>query len=262
METPPEFSRRNGNAAGGVTVVHLTGSHTSLDEATVLRVGDRLLALADEPGRSDLLLDLGNVEFVSSTALGTLIRLHKKLAAGGRHLTIANLSPQVREVFAVTRLDTYLDLRRAGEATGPADRLPGGLLVVDDEPVIRCLLAARLRREGFHVWLADHGRQAVELYRRHCPETAAVLLDVHMPEMDGPQTLPRLRQHCPAVRCCFMTADPTPYTEEALLEMGAVRVFRKPFALSEVLETLSGLAGAPPRRRRDRWIDISPCEGV
>src|SRR5262249_919995 len=167
-------------------------------------------------------------------------------------------SPQVHEVFAVTRLDTYLDLRRAGEPTGPA----GGLLVVGDDPGIRRVLEAILPRRGFHGWLPARGGQAVELYPRPRAENAPVLLDVQMPEMDGPHTLARLRQQCPAVRCCFMTADPTPYSEEGLLRMGAVRVFRKPFALTEFLDTLNGLAGRPPRCPRERRVDISHNEGV
>jgi anti-anti-sigma factor len=250
MESPPDQPHRNGDAAREVAVVRFTGSRASLDADTIFRVGDRLLALAEEAGGSDLLLDFRNVEFVSAAALGALVRLHKKLAADGRHLTIANLGSQVREVFEVTRLDTFLDLRSAGEQTEPAvprgrSDLPGGILVADDDPVIRRLLAARLRQEGFPVWLAEHGRQAVELYRRHGLQTAAVLLDVQMPSLDGPATLTALRQLCPAVRCCFMTGDPTPWTEEALLRMGAGRVFLKPFAFTEVLATLRRLGCRP-----------------
>jgi anti-anti-sigma factor len=111
MESPPEREPRNDNAARGCIVVHFTGSRASLDADTVLRVGGKLFALADEPGGADLLLDFGNVDFLSAMALGILVRLHEKLTAGRRHLTIANLSPQVYEIFAVARLDTYLDLR-------------------------------------------------------------------------------------------------------------------------------------------------------
>jgi DNA-binding response OmpR family regulator len=52
-----------------------------------------------------------------------------------------------------------------------------------------------------------------------------------------------------------LTGYPTPYTEDALLQMGAVRVFRKPFAFTQVIETLNQLASRSHRRRQDRWID-------
>jgi CheY-like chemotaxis protein len=195
-----------------------------------------------------------------------LVSLHKKQIAGGRHMTVGNLSPQVHEVFAVTGLDKLLNLRLAGQEEDPAARdgpfrsLPG-ILVVDDETAVLCVLAARLRLEGYKVCLAGHGHQAIELYRRHRDEIAVVLLDVLMPGMDGPHTLTALQDLCPTVHCCFMTGNPTPYTEEGLLQRGAARVFRKPFAFTEVIDTLDQLAGRSPRRRQDRWIE-TPWKGV
>jgi anti-sigma B factor antagonist len=85
-------------------------------------VQDELLALADEASVLDLLLDFGNVDYLTSTALSMLVSLHKRLRAKGRHLTVANLSPQVHEVFAVARLDTLLDLRLAERATPQASQ--------------------------------------------------------------------------------------------------------------------------------------------
>ena len=181
-------------------------------------------------------------------------------------MTIANLNPQLLELFSVTKLDKFLDLRLAGQEDEPAAPdgqvgYPNGVLIVDDDTAVLCALAGRLRIEGYKIWVAGHGHQAIELYRRHREEIAVVLLDVLMPGMDGPRTLTALQELCPAVRCCFVTGDPTPYTEEALLQMGAVRVFRKPFAYTAVLDTLNQLAGRSPRRRQDRWID-TPWNGV
>ena len=173
-----------------VTVIRFTGCTVSLDEGKLNRIQEEIFALAEEHRKSDLLLDFGNVEYVSSTVLGTLVSLHNKLLARGRHLTVANLSPQVHEVFTVMRLDKFLDLRLAGQEVEPAARdghspSPTGFLVVGDEAAVLCVLAARLRIEGFQVWLAGHGQQAIELYRRHREEIAVVLLDVLMPGWTG-----------------------------------------------------------------------------
>jgi CheY-like chemotaxis protein len=135
---------------------------------------------------------------------------------------VGNLSPQVQEVFVVTRLDRFLNLQWAGQQTEPAAQdghspSPTGFLVVGDAAAVLCVLAARLRLEGFQVWLAGHGQQAIELYQQHREELAVVLLDVLLPGMDGPHTLTALQKLGPTVRCCFMTGNPTPYTEEALL---------------------------------------------
>jgi CheY-like chemotaxis protein len=117
-----------------------------------------------------------------------------------------------------------------------------GILVVDDEPAVRALLQIALRQDGFAVWLAANGREAVQLYQRHRREIALVLLDVRMPGLDGPRTLAALQALCPMVVGCFMTGAAGDYTEVDLLQQGAVRVFPKPFALGELRAALRQLA--------------------
>ena len=105
----------------------MSNGKVSLDEDTIERIRETLFALADEAGLSPLVLDFRNVDYMTSLTLGTLVTLHKKLLADGRRLTIQNVGPRVFEIFAVTRLDEYLDLRRAqrppeliATAKGPA----------------------------------------------------------------------------------------------------------------------------------------------
>jgi DNA-binding NtrC family response regulator len=117
----------------------------------------------------------------------------------------------------------------------------GMVLVVDDDPTVQLVLAAALRMGGYEVGLASQGHQAIEFYRRYLDKVAVVLLDVRMPGLDGPHTLIALQKLCSTVRCCFMTGDPSPYTEEELAQMGAHRVFRKPFAITDILDTLKQL---------------------
>ncbi len=57
------------------------------------------------------------------------------------------------------------------------------VLVVDDDPAIRGLVAEALREEGYSVDLAAHGREALEAMRARRPAT--VILDLMMPVMDG-----------------------------------------------------------------------------
>jgi CheY-like chemotaxis protein len=88
-------------------------------------------------------------------------------------------------------------------------------------------MAAGLGEEGFAVWLAGDGEEALELYRRHSQEIDLVLLEVRLPGLDGPQTLAALRQLNPGVRCCFLSGPFGDYTDEELLALGAVAVLHK-----------------------------------
>jgi PAS domain S-box-containing protein len=81
----------------------------------------------------------------------------------------------------------------------PVPDLPcsGTILVVDDEPVSRKLVAHMLKSLGYSVLQAENGVQAVELFDRHQDEVVAVLCDVTMPLMNGWETLAALRSRSP-----------------------------------------------------------------
>jgi CheY-like chemotaxis protein len=111
--------------------------------------------------------------------------------------------------------------------------------VVDDEAAVRSFLDVGLRHYGFDVRLAADGQEAVKQYQQQGSELDLVLLDVRMPGLDGPQTLAALRQLNAELRCCFMTGQAGLYSEDELLNLGAIRVFHKPFQLAEMARVFS-----------------------
>lgn len=113
-----------------------------------------------------------------------------------------------------------------------------GVLVVDDDHLVRIMLQLGLERNGFDVWLATNGREAIDLYRAHREEIAVVLLDVRMPGLDGPATLDAMRRLNPEVRACFMSGDTGDYEPNDLLQRGGARVVAKPFLLDELANIL------------------------
>lgn len=119
---------------------------------------------------------------------------------------------------------------------------PHAILVVDDQAYVRDMLRRCLEKQGFEVWLAGSGWEALEIYQHHWDEFAAVLLDVRMPGLDGPQTLRCMYHINPKVRACFMSGGTGAYVETQLLNEGAVRVFWKPFHLDEVVSVLRQIA--------------------
>ena len=113
-----------------------------------------------------------------------------------------------------------------------------GILIVDDEPGVRGVLKVAMSEQGFSVWLAASGPEALDLYRRIHEAIDVVLMDVRMPGLDGPETLAALQNLDPQVRCCFMSGELGKYTEERLLDMGALAIIPKPFQLEEVNRVL------------------------
>jgi anti-anti-sigma factor len=115
MAIRPHCPPEDEDVGDSVLIVGFTGQQVSLNEETTDHIREHLLALAELAGPARLLLDFGNVDYISSLGLGLLVFLNKQLRAAGRHLTIVNLSEQVYEVFVVTSLDRILDLRRGSE---------------------------------------------------------------------------------------------------------------------------------------------------
>jgi DNA-binding NtrC family response regulator len=117
-----------------------------------------------------------------------------------------------------------------------------GVLVVDDDPLLRDMLQLALEGNGFDVCLASNGRDAVELYGKHCENIAVVLLDVCMPGLDGLQTLDALRKLNSKVQVCLMTGGPGADKPEEFLQRGAAYAIAKPFRLDQLANVLRQLA--------------------
>jgi CheY-like chemotaxis protein len=126
-----------------------------------------------------------------------------------------------------------------------SDERPPVVLVVDDEPQLLEMLRCLLEDLGFAPLLAPGGWRAVEMYERHHAAVAVALLDVRMPELDGPQTLRALRRVNPAVRAVFMTGEAGAYTPGALRELGGAAVLLKPFRAAELRARLREALAAP-----------------
>jgi anti-sigma B factor antagonist len=101
---------------GDVTVVRFIDKKI-LDEQNIQMIGDDLFKLVDELGRKKLLLDFGTVEFLSSAALGKLIRLNSHLNASGGKMVLCGISKTIMEIFTLTKLDKMLKIVK-DEQTG------------------------------------------------------------------------------------------------------------------------------------------------
>ena len=103
----------------------------------------------------------------------------------------------------------------------------GRLLLVDDEPDIRAIATMALERVGgWEVTGVGSAQEAIDA-AVDAQRPDAVLLDVMMPDVDGPATFERLRELLgDGVPVIFLTAKPE---TERLLALGAAGVIAKPF---------------------------------
>ncbi len=110
----------------------------------------------------------------------------------------------------------------------------GWILVVDDDTANLRMASHILTGEGLRVSCLKSGAQALEFLKDNLPDL--ILMDVHMPEMDGFETLLKLRQIKGAERIplIFLTADDDSETETKGLNVGAMDFIKKPF-VAEVL---------------------------
>jgi anti-sigma B factor antagonist len=87
-----------------IRVVEFTNSRI-LDEANITDIGRTLNVLIDERTNPKLLLDFGTVDHLSSAALGMLINANNRIRQKNGQLRLANIKPQIMEVFVITKLN-------------------------------------------------------------------------------------------------------------------------------------------------------------
>ncbi|HOU98761.1 MAG TPA: response regulator transcription factor [Bacteroidales bacterium] len=117
------------------------------------------------------------------------------------------------------------------------------ILVVDDEPDIVEMLSYNLIREGYEVFTAYNGEEAIIKAHEHKPKL--ILLDIMMPKLDGMQVCEQLRSKPEfAINKCiivFLTARSEDYSQIAGLEAGADDYITKPIKPKVLLARIQSL---------------------
>jgi DNA-binding response OmpR family regulator len=117
-------------------------------------------------------------------------------------------------------------------------RAIGRILVVDDDSRLRQVIAEFLRDEGFAVATAATGIQALAIIDEEQP--ALILLDMHLPEMDGRELASEIRARAISLPIIVMTAASD--ARDWALEIGAVSYIPKPVSLPSLVKRLDELA--------------------
>jgi CheY-like chemotaxis protein len=142
----------------------------------------------------------------------------------------------------VTPLNEHDSAETAILAHGP--RGLGRVLVVDDDDVIRRLIAANLTLEGFDVAMAVDGQECVDNVSAIAPDI--VILDVRTSRMDGWETARRLRESPDTshIKVVLITARVQEDDPPRNTHVGADAYVTKPFDPGALIRAIRELAGA------------------
>lgn len=125
----------------------------------------------------------------------------------------------------------------------PAERTT--VLLVEDEPALRRLVATMLEDEGYLVLQAENGREAVEVGKRHGGALHLLVTDVVMPVLSGPEIVLALRGQRPGLPVLYMSG----YTDSRLLSRGvdqaSVNLLLKPFTAEQLVAAVETLTADP-----------------
>ncbi|MEX2274109.1 MAG: response regulator transcription factor [Actinomycetota bacterium] len=107
------------------------------------------------------------------------------------------------------------------------------VLIVDDEPMVREVLARYLQKEGFVVESVEDGARALDAFGRDAPDL--VLLDLMLPKVDGLEVFRRMRAERSNQPVIMLTAKGEETDRVVGLELGADDYVTKPFSPREVV---------------------------
>lgn len=126
------------------------------------------------------------------------------------------------------------------------------VLVVDDEESLRDFVRRNLEKRGFKVFTAANGLEALAVFNRESIEL--VIMDVMMPNMDGLETIRRIRQTS-TVPVVVLSALGEEQNKIQALNLGADDYLTKPFGVGELLARVEAV------QRRARWSSTPPSAG-
>ncbi|MFA5524117.1 MAG: transporter substrate-binding domain-containing protein [Tissierellales bacterium] len=115
------------------------------------------------------------------------------------------------------------------------------VLVVDDNKTNQLIAKSLLQQVGIESILADDGKFAVDLYKQHIDKINLVLMDLHMPVMNGYEAAEEIRKISETIPIVAMTADVILGVREKCNKSGIYHYISKPFDPDDFLNTIKGI---------------------
>jgi len=109
-------------------------------------------------------------------------------------------------------------------------------MIVDDQFGIRVLLTEILQKDGYQMYQAANGKEALDI--QEMEEIDIVLLDMKIPGMDGVEILKKMKERQPTIKVVMMTAYGELKMVNEALENGAISYMAKPFDIEDVRQVI------------------------
>lgn len=193
------------------------------------------------PEASDRVIDAGATDFVGSSDLGlstmfTIVEGHGgtvEVDAGidGTGTTMRVVLPAARRDAAMKPRTTSASLPRGN----------GIVLVVDDDQMVRKVVAGSLGTLGYQAIEAVSGPDAIEIYRARHAEIRAVVLDMVMPGMAGMATYLGLREVDSNVAVLLMSGHTHNEQVQEILDLGVRSFVTKPYSIAALAAAIAEL---------------------
>jgi PAS domain S-box-containing protein len=254
------LNARDAMPAGGQLVVsaenqELAADHPGLSENPQAHAGPYILLEVKDSGTGMAPRIVENIfdpffttkEFGKGSGLGLSSSLAIVKSHGG-FIRVAS------ELGKGTTFQIFLPAQPAIEAVPPPVpplEMPSGngelIIVVDDEAPMRKMTQQTLESFGYRVILACDGAEAVAIYSQRSTEIAAVVSDMTMPVMDGPEAIKILRTMNSTLPIIGVSGLASSTYGPTLARLGVKDILPKPYRTSEILKLLKEvLAAAGP----------------
>jgi CheY-like chemotaxis protein len=138
------------------------------------------------------------------------------------------------------------------------DARPPRVIIAEDEPDVRRLLAVALRGLGYEIIEARSGAELLDeigdglLTDDPTKRPDAIISDIRMPGLTGLEILMGLRQANWPTVIMLMTAYPSRETREEAERLGADAFFEKPFDIDDLMTAVVNMTPIPPQHRKQR----------
>lgn len=146
-------------------------------------------------------------------------------------------------IFLPRCLESVAPLRRSVASDAKITEGKERILVVDDEELVRMVTKAVLAYRGYQVTEAEDGEDAVQKFTAASAPFNLILMDLHMPRLNGYDALMKIRQHSPSARAILLSGG-VHEPDNILGSLEGVAFLQKPFENQELVRLVRGMLDA------------------